>query len=523
MSEASAAVPTRAGYRIAYEPAARRVKVVFNGEVVADTRRAVLARETRLEPAYYLPREDVRMDLMTRTDYHTHCPFKGNASYWTLTVGGQSAENAVWSYEEPLPDAEPIRGYVAFYRNRMDAWYEEDEQVSIDPVADTHAHANPLVDWLLRDAWDAASIVELVARLARQLQGGRLSLLRANLFMRTLHPQVMGSVHVWDRERDEVDVFDLEHWRASEERFLESPFVPIFEGRGGIRRRLEGPDAVLDFPILRDLAELGATDYVAMPLTFSDGQIHALTLATDAPGGFDVESLGHIHELMPMLSRLVEVHALRHTARTLLDTYLGTHTGKRVLDGLIRRGDGEVIPAVIWWADLRGSTKLTERLPRQEYLWLLNRFFECTAGPVIDRGGEVLKFIGDAVMAIFPLRDHPDAGARALDAARDALARIEALNTERELGGEERVGVAIALHTGKVNYGNVGVSGRLDFTVTGPAVNEVARLEGLSKQLGRTTVASRSFAELVPGRLVSLGSHPLRGVASSHEVFTLKG
>jgi adenylate cyclase len=183
--------------------------------------------------------------------------------------------------------------------------------------------------------------------------------------MRTLHPQVMGAVHVWSRGQDDVEVFELEHQRAGESRFLESPFVPIFEGRGGIRRHLTGPEAQLDFPILRDLADEGATDYVAMPLIFSDGRIHALTLATDAPGGFDVASLGHLHELMPLVSRLVEVHSLRHTARTLLDTYLGVHTGARVLDGLIRRGDGDVIPAVVWWGDLRGSTALAERLPRQ--------------------------------------------------------------------------------------------------------------------------------------------------------------
>ena len=369
--------PTAPRYRVRYEPSPRRVRVVFNGVDVADSRRAVIQRETRLAPAYYLPREDVRMDLMTRTDYRTHCPFKGDASYWTLRVDDAVAENAVWSYEDPLPEAEPVRNFVAFYRNRMDAWFEEDTEVSIDPVTDTHQHGNPLVDWLLRDAWEASSIGELVARLARQLQSVGMPLLRMNLFMRTLHPQVMGAVHLWNRTQDHVEVRELEHQRAGESRFLESPFVPIFEGRGGIRRRLIGPEAQLDFPLLRDLADEGATDYVAMPLTFSDGRIHALTLATDSPEGFDVASLGHLYELMPLLSRLVEVHALRHTARTLLDTYLGVHTGARVLDGLIRRGDGDVIPAVIWWADLRGSTALAERLPRQEYLWLLNRFFEC--------------------------------------------------------------------------------------------------------------------------------------------------
>jgi len=520
LSEAQTA--TAPGYRVRYEPSSRRVRVVFNETTVADSRNAVLQLETRVPPVYYLPREDVRMDLMQRTDYRTHCPFKGNACYWTLRVGDAVAENALWSYEDPLPEAEPVRGYVAFYRSRMDAWYEEDAEVSIDPVGDAHAHGNPLVDWLLRDAWEATSIAELVARLARQLHALGVPLLRMNLFMRTLHPQVMGAVHVWTRESDAVEIIELEHHRADEGRFLESPFVPIFEGRGGIRRRLSGAQAQLDYPILRDLAEQGATDYAAMPLTFSDGRIHALTLATDRPEGFDVASLGHLHELLPLVSRLVEVHSLRHTARTLLDTYLGMHTGARVLDGLIRRGDGDVIPAVMWWADLRGSTSLAERLPRDEYLWLLNRFFECTAGSVVERGGEVLKFIGDAVMGIFPLQGHPDAGRRALDAVHAALRRIEAFNAERDLGGADPVDVAIALHQGDVSYGNVGISGRLDFTVTGPAVNEVARLEGLSKELARRVVASGSFARLVPGSLVSLGRHSLRGVAAEREVFTLR-
>lgn len=508
-------------YRIRYEPCPKRVRVVFNGVAVADTRRAVIARETRVAPVYYLPREDVRMDLMQRTDYHTHCPFKGNTSYWNLTVGEQTVENAVWSYEEPLEEAEPIRHYVAFYRNRMHAWYEEDEEIRIDPVTDTHLHGNPLVDWLLRDAWEAASISELVARLSRQLVAVGIPITRLNLLVRTLHPQVMGAVHVWTSAGDTVERVELEHQRADEGRFLSSPFVPIFAGRGGIRRRLEGPEAKLDFPILRELADGGATDYAAMPLTFSDGQIHALTLATDRPGGFDVASLGHIHELLPLLARLVEVHSLRHTARTLLDTYLGTHTGGRVLDGLIRRGDGEVIPAVIWWADLRGSTRLAEALPRQRYLQLLNLFFESTAGSVIEHGGEVLKFIGDAVMAIFPLRDQPDAAEQALAAAHEALARIAKLNAAHPDPDAPPLQIALALHEGEVNYGNVGVAGRLDFTVTGPAVNEVARLEGLSKALDRHVVASSAFASLVPGRLESLGRHDLRGVSGVREVFGL--
>jgi adenylate cyclase len=520
--QSSATPPTAPGYRVEFEAYPRRVKVVFGGVVIADTERAIVLRETRLAPTFYLPREDVRMDLMVPTDYRTHCPFKGNAHYWTLTVGDKTVENAVWSYENPLPEALPIKGMMAFYRNRMDAWYDADQEVQIDPVTDVHDHGNPLVDWLMRDAWEASSISELVARLARQLVAVGIPVFRLNLMIRTLHPQVMGTGHVWSHDTNEVEERVLAHWRATEEAFLESPFTPIFHGRGGVRRRLEGPDARLDFPVLRDLRNQGATDYAAMPLTFSDGQIHAITLATRAPGGFATDALGHLHEILPVVSRLVEVHSLRRTARTLLDTYLGVHTGGRVLDGLIRRGDGENIPAVIWWCDLRGSTGLAERLPRQDYLRLLNDFFEASAGSVLRHGGEVLKFIGDAVMAIFPTGDAPDAPARALAAVHEALDRVAEATARRAEAGEPSIQVALALHHGEVTYGNVGVPGRLDFTVTGPAVNEVARLEGLSKQLGHPVVASAAFAGLMPEEMVSLGRHALRGVSAEHEVFTLR-
>jgi class 3 adenylate cyclase/uncharacterized protein (DUF427 family) len=504
-------------YAIDIEPCDRHIKVIFNGETVADSSNALILRETRLEPTYYLPRADVRMDWMQQTDYFTHCPFKGNASYWTLTVGGETAENVLWGYEDPLPEAAPLKGYVAFYRDRMDAWHEDDEPIHIDSVS--HTHGNPLVDWLLRDAWEASSVSELTARLARQLRSVGVPVFRINLLVRTLHPQVMGTSHLWSQESDLVEERQLSHANAREEVFQLSPLLPVIEGRGGVRRRLEGPDALLDYPILRELRDAGATDYAAMPLTFSDGQIHVLTLASNQPGGFATQNLGHVHEILPLVSRLVEVHATRRLARSLLDTYLGPHTGERVLEGLIQRGDGEEISAVIWWADLRGSTSLAERLSRADYLGLLNEFFEATAGPVLDGGGEVLKFIGDAVMAIFPSPDPVIGAERALSATREALTRVARLQADRH---SVELGVAIALHHGDVHYGNVGESRRLDFTVTGPAVNEVARIEGLSKQLGHSVLASESFARLAPSGMVSLGRHALRGVGDDREVFTLR-
>ncbi len=522
MTAPSTPAPARGGYRISIEQSAKKVTVVFNGVTVAESRRAIVLHETRLPSVYYLPRQDVRMDLMEPTSYRTHCPFKGNASYWTLRIDDRVAENVLWAYEDPLPEAAGLKGYVAFYRNRMDSWSDEDGEVAIDPVTDAHQHGNPLVDWLMRDAWEATSIGELTGRLGRQLRAVGVPVERLVLLVRTLHPQVLGTVHLWTAETDGLESRELPHSSRGEERFLSSPFVPILERREGIRRRLQGEGARLDYPILHELREQGMTDYAAMPISFSDGQVHALTLATAAAGGFETDHLGHIHEILPLVSRMVEVHALRRTATTLLDTYLGRRTGARVLDGLIRRGDGEVIPAVIWWADLRGSSALQARLPRETYLDLLNDFFESTASSALEEGGEVLKFIGDAVMAIFAVQEDVDAPQAALRAARSALAKLQERNASLAGADSPRLSAVLALHLGDVSYGNIGVEGRLDFTVTGPAVNEVARLEELAKRLGTPVVASGSLARLLPGELVSLGRHALRGIAEPQDVFTLR-
>jgi uncharacterized protein (DUF427 family)/class 3 adenylate cyclase len=519
-AQSSAADSRADAYRIDLEPAPGRVRVVFEGVAVADSARALILHETRHPPVYYVPRDDVRMELLLPTGHRTHCPFKGDASYWTLRVGERSAENAAWAYEEPVAEAAGLRGHLAFYRERVDAVTLGGEPPAVWSDA-PHAVANPLVDWLVGEAWREGAIDGLVEGLAHQLLALGVSVVRVNLIVRTLHPQVAGTLHLWRSGADGVERIDLTHAGSKEERFLSSPFIHIFEGRGGVRRPLEDGEARLDFPILADLRREGATDYVAMPLAFSDGQIHALTLATGRPGGFATAHLGLLHEVLPLFARLVEGHALRRTARTLLDTYLGVGTGGRVLEGRIRRGDGEVIPAVIWWADLRGSTALAERLPRGEYLELLNRFFESTAGAAIDWNGEVLKFIGDAVLAIFPVLEDGLAPVQALQAAREAVARIRRFNAEHA-GRAPELAVALALHLGEVNYGNIGVEGRLDFTVTGPAVNQVARLEQVSKRSGKWIVASSSFARLVPDEVVSLGEHELRGVPAPLEVFTLR-
>jgi adenylate cyclase len=517
------------GYRIVVEPSDRRIRVVYRGETVADSTRALVMHETRLPSAYYFPRDDVRMGLMVRTDRRTHCPFKGNASYWTLRVGVHEAENAAWSYEKPYDESSSVKDYIGFIWDAVDAWYADDEEILEQPRhgGDGTVRDNPFIGWLINEAWKAKSSPDLVKRLAEGLVAAGFPLWRLRLFIRTLNPQLFGIIYTWQKNKDEIAEFLTTHEELERERFVKSPLAPIIRGEGGVRRRLDGPGARLDFPILEDLVGEGATDYVAMPLRFSDGQINIVTLVSDRPGGFSTDDLGQLYEILPTLSRLLEAHAQRVSSLTLLTTYLGDSAGERVMNGKVKRGDGEDLHAVIWFSDLRGSTALADSIGREAYLATLNQYFDSVAGAVIEHGGEVLKFIGDAVLAVFAIDDPadpaPEACTRALAAVADARLRIDAVNGERGERGEPPLAFGVGLHRGNLTYGNIGTERRLDFTVIGPAVNEAARIEDLCKTLETPVLMSEALAASLPGGtgLVSLGRHTLRGVRNPQEIFTL--
>ncbi len=512
------------GYRFDIEPVTKHLQVEFNDVTIADSTRAVVMRETRLAPVYYIPREDVRMDLLHRTELHTHCPFKGNASYWTVRIGGRTAENAVWSYEEPFEEAASIDGYVAFYWHKMDAWYEDGVPVT-RPTPPTDSGINPFVDWLMRKAPFVTTPEELVQGFADMLVAAGQPVWRLRVMIRTLHPEVLASIYTWQSDADRIEVHHPTYEVLEKQAYQNSPFALILRGEGGIRRRLNGPSPKLDFTVLEELKEQGATDYVAIPLKFSDGQLNVITLVSKAPDGFTTEHLGELYEILPMLARIMEVHAMHRTAVSLLDTYLGRNTGKRVLDGLIKRGDGEDVHAVIWFSDLRESTRLSETLPRDSYLALLDDFFDALAGAVMDHGGEVLKFIGDAVLAIFPVDDptnkQPTASNDAIAAVRDAEQRLARLNQDRQSKGLPVLGYGISLHRGDLTYGNIGASGRLDFTVIGPAVNQASRIQEMCKELGMPVLLSEAFADSFAGKLLSFGEHRLRDVEGKQKLFTL--
>ena len=516
---------SHAGYRLVIETSRKRIRAVLHDQVIADSDQVLVMHETSYAPVYYFPRDDVRMDLLRPTDLRTHCPFKGDASYWTIEVEGRSAPNAAWSYEAPYQEATIVKDHIAFYWSRIDAWFEDGEPITEPPQRTAAATANPLLDWVMREAWKAPTPQDLIRRLARRLVTADFPLWRLRLLVRTLHPQLFATGLTWQSDSEGVETMQPSHAMMQSRAYLDSPFAPILRGEGGVRRRLEGADPRLDYPILQELHAAGATDYVAMPLKFSDGQINIITLVSRDAGGFSTGELGQLYEILPMLSRLFEVFALRDNAVSLLGTYLGQRTGRQVLNGLIKRGDGQDIDAAIWLCDLRDSTTLSETMARDAYLDTLNQFFDCMAVPVIEHGGEVLKYIGDAVLAMFPIEapDSPaqDACARALAAAADAQSRVEEQNRARRERGGAPLGYGIALHRGSLTYGNIGSTDRLDFTVIGPAVNQAARIEAMSKLLDRPLLISSAFAESFQGELISLGRHELRGSATPQELFTL--
>lgn len=399
---------------------------------------------------------------------------------------------------------------------------------------DTSWCANPFVAWLLTEGSNITNARELVERLARRLVDAGVPLWRVVCLIRTLHPQVIGVRYVWRSDSGISEELAPLHDHLHPLHYPDSPMGAILQGTlASIRRRLDGPGVKLDFPIFHKLRAQGATDYVAMPLEFSGNQTNAIAFASNRPGGFTTSELRELYEMLPVLARLLEVRTLRHTAKTLLDTYLGRHTGERVLDGLIERGDGDDIHAAIWFCDLRDSTRMAEAMSREAFLAILNDFFDCTAGAVLDHGGEVLRFMGDAALAIFPTGtvstavergccDSEAACHAALAAAVDAQTRMDALNRMRAQKGEPALRFGLGLHIGDVMYGNIGVPGRLEFTVIGAAANKAARLEGLCKPLNESILISAEFERCVKGKLVSLGCHPLRGVSVPQEVFTLR-
>jgi len=379
-----------------------------------------------------------------------------------------------------------------------------------------------ITTWLLEPESRDLPAEPLVERLCGRLVEAGVPVAWASTSIHTLHPEVAVRNIRW-RRTDGAQTFERPHTLLESNVYADSPIAPILDGEADtIRRCLAGPDAQLDFPICLDLAGEGATDYLAMLLRYGGGRRSFISWATDADGGFSEEHVHVLDAIRPLLALRLELESAYFSKRSLLEVYLGSNAAARVMDGVVRRGQGQVIRAAIWYCDLRGFTAMSDRLPPDRVVETLDRYFEAVSYPVVALGGDILKFIGDAMLAIFPVDDAgPDEAARlALRAAREAVDAMALLNAARTDADEPPLGIGVALHLGDVMYGNIGGRERLDFTVIGATVNEVCRVEPLCKPLGLPLLLTGTLAEHCAD-VVSLGHHELRGVGEPQEVFTV--
>ncbi len=397
-----------------------------------------------------------------------------------------------------------------------------------------------LADWLMEQALGTSQVQNIFRGCCERLQAADVSIWRGQIGFRTLHPLFRAVTVVWKRGQD-IEAVEHPHGPVSAD-FRRGPHYHMIERDiPMLRRRLEGEAAILDFPVLAELRDAGGSDYLAYLIPFDeargsplerDGVVGSWTC--DRPGGFRESELQILRRIQRRLAVACKVSIKEQIARNILDAYLGRHAGQRVYEGKIERGAGERIHAVIWFSDLRGSTELSNALSMDEFLGVLNEFFEAIAGAVLDHGGEVLRFIGDAVLAIFPMGQHDLADPRecpihqaacrtALEAARDAISRVSQRNARREAEGKNRLGFGIGLHVGDVMYGNIGVPRRVEFSVIGHAANRAAKMESLCKTLDRPLLVSHEFAEIHRDAWVDLGDHRVEPNAPPQRLFTLDG
>ncbi len=407
-------------------------------------------------------------------------------------------------------------------------------------MTETHIpHAVPMISWLHQQGLRGASGATVLEGLCDLLLNNGVQVDRAVVGYLVFHPQFDGMNFTWVRdtkraERQAVTVTDILR--------LPSPFLHMQStGMQEMRYRLNYPEAALPYPFLDRLRHDGFTDYLAFFQPFGssvDGSLWpelpaGLSMQEGVTGSFSTTSVDGFNEhqitllrtLFPPLAVAVKVSAVLEMAETLLGAYLGTASGRNVLRGQVRRGQGQVIHAVVWHSDLRDSTSLAETAPLETYLSTLNSYYDCVVNAIVEQGGDVLKFIGDGVLAMFPFEAGSQFGAeaacRAIAAARAALHALAMVNVERVKLGRSAIHCGIVLHAGDVMYGNVGSAQRLDFTVMGPAISEVVRLETLCKKLHVPLVVSEVVAPLPKEPLRSLGTHTLEGVGRAIEVFSL--
>jgi len=380
-----------------------------------------------------------------------------------------------------------------------------------------------VVQWLYSEAPQLKGTLEIVSDLGERLRAGGVPVDRVTTGIWVVHPNVRAEGSIW-RSSGAAELILYTADSKSSDDYVLSPVKRVHDTKQSVRVAIERDgDAASEFPIAEDLRADGFTDYIAVPLPFSDGSVKVASFATKEPGGFSNSHISVFDSVSRPLALVCELKTLRRTAETVLDTYVGRRAGGKVLDGTTRRGEGEWIKAVVSFADIRGFTRLSNTLPADKIVVFLNKYFGAMTAAVEAQGGEVLKFIGDEVMAIFPYETEEEAqGAahRALLAAHDTLNRITEINAGNLCVETPEMSVGIALHAGDVFYGNVGSETRLDFTVVGPVVNLAARIAELAKDLRRELLVSDAIADLMGCRSGLFGRYQVKGFDEPVSVYS---
>jgi adenylate cyclase len=369
-----------------------------------------------------------------------------------------------------------------------------------------------IVNWLIGPARQSCTPIEIVNGLVERLLGAGIPLWRVRIGQQVANPLIGAWSVMWKRDGG-TELVTVPRGILQTKAFFGSPFEHVIKTRTSFRSSLEHLMRGRDHDVLFELAEAGSTDYLALPVAYGDGSVQASAFTTNRPGGFHEWEAALIERLVPAMAAAMEPAAMRHSMESLLEVYLGTGPAGRVVRGAFHRGAMTEIEAAVMVTDLRGFTPLSERLAPDRLLQLLGGYFELVVDAVRSEGGDVLKFIGDGVLAIFP------AGERREDACARAVHSVSQAFAHNSDPGLRFVG---AVHVGPVVYGNIGSRDRLDFTVVGPTVNYVSRLEIAAKQLDKAAICSSDVARALPASLVrDLGRHGLKGISEPQSLYEL--
>ena len=392
------------------------------------------------------------------------------------------------------------------------------------------SQVDSLVTWIAEAGLSGLGESAILAGLCERLRTVGVPLARANVVIDTLHPVYQGRAFTWKREKTETMLSEFGRSDDNEERWERSPFYRLeLSGEQLFRRRLTAA-TISEFPIFADLRTEAITDYIAIANRFAaEGVVGEMdcvysSWATDLPEGFDDAIVDDLTRLMPSVALAMKSASLARIAGTLVETYLGRDPGRKVLAGSIKRGVADRIEAVLWFSDLRNYTRISDSAEPEQIIPMLNEYADAILSAINDCGGDILKLMGDGTLAIFTADARASACHAALAAADTARAAVALVNQRRSADNLPITDMYLGLHIGEVYYGNIGSRERLDFTVVGPAVNEVSRIAGLCRSVDQPLLVSSAFASAIgepKTLLVSVGRYALRGVGKPQDLYTL--